>query len=104
MTRRIDGHLTVGDIGVPIIASTDETLTGLNIDFKLTKPSGQVIIRDASSISLKTATYNTASGDIDEAGDWYIDLFNSTTGYHYIGGSGTHIYVRPKPEDMAAYE
>jgi len=102
--RRIEGDITVGDIGVNIIATADESLAGKNVNFKLTKPSGQVIVRAATATSGYTATYTTASGDIDEAGVWYIDLENVTTGFHYTKGSGTTMNVRPKPEDMAAYQ
>jgi hypothetical protein len=95
------GELTVGDIGIPIVATTDETLTGLDIDFILIKPSGESIRRDASSISGLTATYNTASGDMDESGDWFVFLYNNTTGFYYNKESGNRMPVRPKPEDMA---
>jgi hypothetical protein len=95
------GELTVDDVGVSIVATTDETLTGLDIDFIFIKPSGESIRRDASSISGLTATYTTASGDIDEAGLWHVYLYNNTTGFYYNKESGNRMTVRPKPEDMA---
>lgn len=95
------GDYTVGDINVPISCTTDEVLTGLNIDFEFLKPSGEIIVRDASSISSYTATYNWATGDLDEAGDWYAFCKNAGSGYYYTKESGHHFYVRPKPADMA---
>lgn len=95
------GDMTVGDVGVPITATADEDLTGKNIDFIFIKPSGETIRRDATSISTYTATYNTASGDIDEAGLWTVYLKYETNPYYYVGESGNTFYVRPKPEDMA---
>lgn len=95
------GVLTVGDIGIEITAELGETLTGLNIDFEFLKPDESTIMRDASSLSGTEATYETASGDIDQAGDWYIYVLNVTTGFYYNRESGHHIHVRPKPADMA---
>lgn len=95
------GELTVGDIGVNIVGTVDETIAALNIDFVFVKPSGATITRDATSLSGQTATYTTVSGDIDEAGDWHVFLKNVTTGFHYTRESGHKFPVRPKPEDMA---
>ena len=95
------GEMTVGDVGIPIEADLGEALSGLNIDFIFAKPDGSTFTRDASSVSGTIATYNTASGDIDMAGEWYIFILNVTTGYHYNKESGHHIHVRPKPQDMA---
>ena len=102
--RRIEGDLTVGDIGVNITGTVDESLVGKVIYFKFTKPSGEVLTKLATSTSGYTATYTTSSGDIDEDGTWYIDLYNATTGFHYVKGSGVVMKVRPRPEDMAVLE
>ena len=97
--RMQHGEFTVGDVGVSVVASTDETLTGLNIDFKFLKPSGETIIRDSTSISGQQVTYTWASGDLDEAGTWHCELYNATTGYTYKG-TGEFV-VKDKIEDMA---
>jgi hypothetical protein len=90
---------TVGDTNVPIDYTTDEDMTGDNIDFIFIKPSGESIIRDASSISTYTARYIWASGDLDEDGVWQYCLRNVTNVFEYQGtGSFT---VRPKAEEMA---
>jgi hypothetical protein len=99
--RREHGDLTIGDVGVPVNYTTNEDMTGMNIDFKFTKPSGAVIVRDASSIATTVATYNTASGDIDEAGEWWIDLLNADNPFHYVGEGPMNFKVRPTPETMA---
>lgn len=101
--RYIEGDLTVGDVGVPIELTANVSLTGKTVYFKLSKPSGAVIVRTAS-VSGYTATYTTIAGDIDEAGEWRIFAYESTTGYHFTKESGHLVRVRPKPEDMAAYE
>lgn len=98
------GDMTVGDIGVSFIATADETLTDKNVDFIFLKPSGETIRRDATSISGYTATYNTVSGDIDEAGTWYVYLKYETAPYYYTKESGNRFYVRPRPEDMAVIQ
>jgi hypothetical protein len=98
-----DGDITVGDVGINIVATADETLTGETTYFKFVKPSGATISRAAVE-SGYTATYTTVDGDIDEAGTWRIYLYNATTGFYYTKESGNIMEVRPKPEDMAAYE
>ena len=98
-----EGDLTVGDIGVTISAVADISLAGLNVTFKFIKPSGQAIVRSAV-VSGYTATYTTVSGDIDEPGTWRVYLYNATSGYHFTKESGNVFVVRPKPEEMAAYE
>lgn len=95
------GDMTIGDIGVPITVTADEALTAKDIDFIFVKPSGETIRRDATSISGYTATYNTASGDIDEAGVWTIYIKYESNPYYYTNESGNTFRVRPRPEDMA---
>lgn len=94
------GDLTVGDVGVDVTATADATLSG-NVDFVFIKPSGETITRDADSLSGQTATYATVAGDIDEAGVWYVFLYQADTGYFYIKESGNKFTVRDKPQDMA---
>lgn len=98
-----NGDITVGDVGVNIVITADESLAGKTTLIKMVKPSGQTISRAATE-SGYTATYATVDGDIDEAGVWYIYLYNATTGFYYTKESGNAMVVRPKPEDMAAYE
>jgi hypothetical protein len=95
------GDFTVGDIGVSIVVTTDETLTGKNIDFKFVKPSRETILRDATSLSGQQATYTWASGDLDESGTWYVFLYNETDDYWYTKESGNAFVVRDKPDVMA---
>ena len=99
--KRAYGDFTDGDIGVTITRSASISMTGKNIDFVFTKPSGETIVRDAASNTGYTATYTFASGDIDESGTWYVDLRNVTDGYDIVLKSGSSFKVRPKPEDMA---
>lgn len=99
--RMQKGDYTVGDTNVNISCTVDEVLTGKNVDFEFVKPSGETIVRDATSISGYTATYTWASGDLDEAGDWYAFLKDAGSVFYYTKESGHHFYVRPKPADMA---
>ena len=95
------GEYTVGDEGVNITCTVDEVLTGKNIDWVFLKPSGATITRDATSVSGYDAVYTWASGDLDEAGDWYAFLRDAGTRFYYTKESGNKFPVRPKPEDMA---
>lgn len=95
------GDLTVGDIGVQISVTTNETLSG-NVDFEFLKPSGATITRDVNSLSGATALYITQDGDIDEAGKWYVFLKDSTTGFRYNEYGGNSFRVRPTPAEMGA--
>lgn len=94
------GDYTVGDVGVPITYTTDTDMTGIDVNFVFTKPSGETIVRDSSSISTVTATYNWASGDLDEAGTWRGRLYENDTGYYFVP-EDEQFEVAPKPEDMA---
>ena len=98
--RVTPGKMTVGDVGVRIGYTTDQTLTG-DIDFELMKPDGSTIRRDADSLVDATAYYYTVEGDIDQAGDWYVFLKNVTTGYYFIEDGANVMKVRPKPATMA---
>jgi hypothetical protein len=93
------GDFTVGDVGVAIELTADITLTGIDIDFVFIKPSGATITRDSTSISGSVAQYVWATGDLDEAGQWYADLYENDTGYFFT--DYVQFKVRPKPQDMA---
>lgn len=93
------GDFTVGDVGVPVQLTADISLAGIDINFVFIKPSGTTIRRDSTTISGSVATYTWASGDLDEAGLWWMTLYESDTGYHFK--EYVQFKVRPKPEDMA---
>lgn len=99
--KREYGDYTSGDVGVIITRTVSVSMTGKNIDFVFTKPSGETIIRDATSNTGYIATYTFASGDLDESGVWFADLRNVTDGYDIPIKSGSCFRVRPKPEDQA---
>jgi len=99
MSLRIEsGSLTVGDVGATVAITTDETLTGKNIDILLIKPSGITLMAD-TTVSGTVATYTTASGEIDESGSHWAMLRNVTDGYWFSGK--VPIHVNPDPRDMA---
>jgi hypothetical protein len=93
------GDYTVGDVGVPIYYDTDIDMTDIDIDFEFIKPSGNVIVRDSSSISTTRATYNFASGDLDEAGTWHCRLKEEDAGYYFVPEDEV-FEVAPKPSDQ----
>lgn len=93
------GKMTVGDENVRITYTVNETLSG-DIDFEFIKPDGSTIRRDATGISGASAYYDTAAGDIDQAGDWYVFLWNVTSGFRYIEDGANVIKVRPTPAAM----
>jgi len=99
--KREFADYTVGDVGNTISLTAPISMTGKNIDLIFTKPSGETILRDATSNTGYTATYTFASGDIDEAGIWHVDLRNVTDGYDIVIKAGSTFKVREKPEDMA---
>lgn len=93
------GELTVGDIGVNIVATADETLAGKTIRFEFIKPSGKMLDVVATSTSGQTATYTTTAGAIDEAGIWNVMIYNGTTGFYYQ--SIVSFKVNDTPANMA---
>lgn len=94
------GDFTVGDIGVSVEITTDVDLTSVDADFVFIKPSGESIRRDATSVSTYTATYTWVAGDLDEAGEWRVWLYNETTDYFFKPSSNVFT-VTDDPEDMA---
>jgi len=95
------GDFTVGDVGCSITITTDQDLTGRNVDFYFIKPTGGSIIKDSTSVSTYTATYTFASGDLDVAGDWYVYLYDATAGFFYNEDGTNRFRVKPKPFAMA---
>lgn len=95
------GDFTVGDIGVDIAITSNQDLTGRNIDFHFIKPGGATISRDATSINTYTATYTTIAGDLDLPGTWYVYLYDATTEFYYNEDGVNTFRVRPKPFVMA---
>jgi len=93
------GDYTVGDVGVPINFDADIDMTGIDIDFEFIKPSGNVIVRDVSSISTTRAIYNWAAGDLDEAGTWRLRVREEDTGYYFVP-EDEQFEVAPKPADQ----
>jgi len=100
MSKISKGDFTVGDVGVSIPYTTDENMTGLDIDFIFIKPSGQAILRDATSISTTTATYTFVAGDLDEVGTWRGRLKNQDGPYEYKPDKEEFV-VTAKSEDQA---
>lgn len=99
--RKTPGDITVGDVGIQISVTTDETLSG-NVDMEFMKPSGATITRDVHELSGATALYITQPGDIDESGKWHVFLKDSTTGFYYNEYGGNSFRVRPTPAEMGA--
>ena len=101
--RNVGADMTEQDVGVSIEITTNENLTGYNLEFIFVKPSGATITRTATSISGYSASYVTASGDIDESGDYYVFLRNKDIGFEYDPGNNK-FRVRPKGEDQAVWK
>ena len=99
--RKQNGDMTKGDIGVPIIAVANETLTGKTIEFEFIKPSGATLRKPAESVSGRNANYHTVSGDLDESGEWQAYLYDAGEGRYYTNESGNEFIVRPLPSEMA---
>ena len=99
MSIRIEsGSITIGDVGATIEITTDETLTGKNIDILLIKPSGATLLA-GTTVSGTVATYTSTSGQIDESGGYWAMLKNVTDSYWFSGK--VHVPVNPDPQDMA---
>ena len=96
--RIADGQMTVGDVGVQIQITANETLTGIDVKMVLVKPSGATLTKD-TVIAGTVATYTTIAGDIDEDGMWRAYLYENDTGFYYRGHASWS--VNPKPADMA---
>jgi hypothetical protein len=99
MSVRLEqGDITVGDVGATVEIDTGETLTGLNIDILLIKPSGATLLLD-TTVSGTVATYTTSAGEIDESGKYSAMLKNVTDNYWFSGK--VLFLVNPDPQDMA---
>lgn len=93
------GKMTVGDENVRITYTVDEALSG-DIDFEILKPDGSLIRRDATGLDGASAYYDTATGDVDQAGEWFFFLRNVTSGFRYVEDGANSISVRPTPAEM----
>lgn len=93
------GEITVGDVGVTLsVATNDTALSGKTLKLVLTSPTGETK-RFTGTVSSQAVSYTTASADdVDEAGEWLIDLYNETAGFHYLPQG--QFKVRRKPGDM----
>ena len=100
--RNVGANMTVGDIGVTLQITTNEDMTGYDLEVIIVKPSGATITRSTTSISMQNAFYVTADGDIDEDGKHFIFLRNNTVGFEYDPGNNTFM-VRPRAEDQAVW-
>ena len=103
--RKVGGaELTVGDIGITIDVTTNEVMSGKDIEVIVVKPSGATFRKNVTSISDDgyTASYSLVTGDVDEEGEYSVYLRNNEDGYEYKVGANTFL-VRPKAEDMAKY-
>lgn len=93
------GEMTIGDVGIRItIATNDASLAGKTLILILTSPTGETK-EFTGTVSGQSVFYTTASADdIDEDGDWSIDLHNETTNFFYVPQA--RLTVRRKPGDM----
>lgn len=88
--------LTVGDVGVALaILTNDAALESRDLQFEFTKPSGSRLVVDDDSVSGMTTVYVTRPGDVDEVGDWKMDLYDKTSGMYYL--PQVILRVRPSP-------
>lgn len=95
------GEMTIGDVGIRItIATNDASLAGKTLILLLTSPAGATK-EFTGTVSGQSVFYTTTStDDIDEAGEWGVDLHNETTNFFYVPQA--RLTVRRKPGDMVS--
>lgn len=76
----------LGDYGTEIVLDTKQDLTSAtSVKIRYKKPSGNVGEWTATVTDTTKVKYTTASGDIDEAGTWEIQVVVEFPGAKFYG-------------------